>query len=445
MDFVKSLNDNLDSFDTGNPPPKYPSKSNSSSMVSSLIGAGSSLLNGVMGLFTNNANKKENRRQREFAHNEAELQFQRQQQLINQQNEYNSFSNQRKLMEEAGYNPNQFVGNNAGTAVSQGGSAQGAATPGVMPMQSPQFNFAKDIAELKSVESQTRLNNAQALKLTAEAKEIAPNAISSRNLNSALGRNYDYSSESISRSNRLFDSTFDSQVSKFLSDSLNSRWQVLLTKANLWNTFQSMDIDRQTFQYMIEKRWPAEIDEIQSRINVNKASATLSLSSASAALAQASLFRAQESGQKIKNNYDKAVLNSPEYRQAQIDLAVAIAKYNSAHASNEEKGLPYLTTTSNSYNYSGLSVSTSESNTQVTNPVTGEVISSNGRQVSQQVVTDLFHQFEHSNSFTPQSKEELDLLKSYVSAQAALLDRKESDALWRKYHQCEANYYYLFK
>lgn len=93
----------------------------------SIISGGASLLGGIGSMFSRNkANKEnmrftreENQKDRDFNHQEAELSFNRQKQLIDAQNEYNSFANQRKLAEAAGLNPYRLFDNGAsGTAVS---------------------------------------------------------------------------------------------------------------------------------------------------------------------------------------------------------------------------------------------------------------------------------------------------------------------------------------
>lgn len=83
------------------------------SAFSSIVGAASQN-------HANKVNARENQKDRDFQHNEAELSFQRQKQLIDEQNQYNSFSNQRRLAEQAGLNPYRLFGD--------GGSASGIAT-----------------------------------------------------------------------------------------------------------------------------------------------------------------------------------------------------------------------------------------------------------------------------------------------------------------------------
>lgn len=105
----------------------------------SIISGGVSLLGGIGSMFSRNkANKEnmrftseENQKDRDFNHQEAELSFNRQKQLIEAQNEYNSFANQRKLAEAAGLNPYRLFDNGAsGTAVSSGSTDAPQATAG---------------------------------------------------------------------------------------------------------------------------------------------------------------------------------------------------------------------------------------------------------------------------------------------------------------------------
>ena len=74
-----------------------------------MIGSAISAITGAVSQnHANKVNQRENQKDRDFQHKEAELSFQRQKQLIDQQNQYNSYSNQRKLAEQAGLNPNRI-------------------------------------------------------------------------------------------------------------------------------------------------------------------------------------------------------------------------------------------------------------------------------------------------------------------------------------------------
>lgn len=137
--------------------------------LSAGITAGGGLLGNIFGsLFSANQQKKENERNRQFAHNEAELSYERQKSLMNMEASYNSPANQRRLMEEAGYNPNALFGGSYNGTVSSASSAA-QATPGgqsslpgvqmdlsgVAALITAQSNAKKADAETKFYESQT--------------------------------------------------------------------------------------------------------------------------------------------------------------------------------------------------------------------------------------------------------------------------------------------------
>ena len=109
-----------------------------------MIGSAISAITGAVSQnHANKVNQQENQKDRDFQHNEAELSFQRQKQLIDQQNQYNSYSNQRKLAEQAGLNPNRIFDQGAAgiaTSSSSTDSPQASGMPGrsVSPVFSAQ-------------------------------------------------------------------------------------------------------------------------------------------------------------------------------------------------------------------------------------------------------------------------------------------------------------------
>lgn len=135
---------------------------------SALIGGASSLLGSLFGHNSNKANNKltaqENQKNRDFSHDEAELAYQRQRTLIQEERDYNSFANQRKLMQEAGYNPNMFVGGNAGTAVATNSTnAPQASTPSTLSYSNAgDLMAAQNIANIGQSMANIRLINSQA-------------------------------------------------------------------------------------------------------------------------------------------------------------------------------------------------------------------------------------------------------------------------------------------
>lgn len=129
-------------------------------LVGGLLGMGSTAM-------SNAANARENQKNRDFQHDEAELAYQRQRTLIQEQNDYNSYSNQKKLMQDAGYNPYNLVGGTAGTAVSssstnapQAGSAPSHGMQGFDPATiSAIANIGLISAETKKTEAETNKLN----------------------------------------------------------------------------------------------------------------------------------------------------------------------------------------------------------------------------------------------------------------------------------------------
>lgn len=140
--------------------------------IGSVIGSGISAGANVAAVnATNKANIMINRENNQFNHDENTLAFNRQRQLINEQNDYNSFANQRSLMEQAGYNPNNLVGGTAGTAVSSSSTNVGAASAAPSHgMIAPDLSALGNIANIGLTTAQTALLNAQAKKVDSETE-----------------------------------------------------------------------------------------------------------------------------------------------------------------------------------------------------------------------------------------------------------------------------------
>lgn len=127
---------------------------------SALIGAGSSMLGG---LFSNLSNKRENRKNRQFAHDEAVLAHERQLEIMDKQNEWNSPANQRQLLQEGGYNPNALFSGGA-TSISTGASGGAQAS---QPSAIPQQNIVdpQGVASLINAVSDAKLKDKQGKQL----------------------------------------------------------------------------------------------------------------------------------------------------------------------------------------------------------------------------------------------------------------------------------------
>ena len=122
-----------------------------STLGAALVGAGSSVLSGLGNLFGGNLAYKRAQRlqaqQAEYASQAATTAFNRQQQLINEQNAYNDPMASRARLENAGYNP--FLTNLDGSGQQpQAGSAPMASMPEA-PYQAASYgsNFGSDLAQ----------------------------------------------------------------------------------------------------------------------------------------------------------------------------------------------------------------------------------------------------------------------------------------------------------
>lgn len=133
----------------------------------------SSLISGLLGVIsnrqTNQVNQIENQKNRQFQHAEASLSYQRQRQLIQEQNQYNSFGNQKKLMKEAGYNPYNLVSGAAGTAVSSSStSAPQAGSTSAIPNQQLDAGTLGALSDVALKDAQIRNINADTNKKNEE-------------------------------------------------------------------------------------------------------------------------------------------------------------------------------------------------------------------------------------------------------------------------------------
>lgn len=135
-----------------------------------------SLIGGIFGAASqasnNRAIARENEKQRQFSHNEAILAHNRQLSIMDKQNEWNTPENQRKLLQQAGYNPNSLMGSLGTGSISSGasGGAQ-ASAPGAgypSPLLDPSMISAFADAKLK--ESQAKNTDADTEKKNSETR-----------------------------------------------------------------------------------------------------------------------------------------------------------------------------------------------------------------------------------------------------------------------------------
>lgn len=129
------------------------------------VGAAVGAIGSLIGNSQNNtANANLNYENRKWQEKQATVSYERQRQMQAAQNEYNSAPHQRKLLEQAGFNPNSMV-NGGSYSTASNATAPQAGTPSTIPMQSV-------TPELAQIASSFALNMSQARKNNAEAKEV---------------------------------------------------------------------------------------------------------------------------------------------------------------------------------------------------------------------------------------------------------------------------------
>lgn len=339
--------------------------SNSFSMdpLSLVLGGASSLINLFGQHQTNKTNLKINEMNNRFNEAESYKAYMRQRSLIAEQNQYNSYENQRALMEAAGYNPNSLVGGTAGTAVSTGSTSStpaSAASP--LAAQFQKIDLASSYAQLANLQSQRELNEANADKAAADAAATRANTpTGGRNLGDA---NFDLISANVtnlSNQAKLFDSTFDNQV---LNSSLvNSKlsYETDFLKVQYLNLYSRLDMDQQEFEYNMKVRWPAEVEQIVQATKLSKAQCSAAFAQAQLYISQKYLYDAQREGIEINNEYLRKLYSDPAYIKAVKDQAISIARKTAADAVASEKGWPWITIQSGSDSYSAGGYSSSSS------------------------------------------------------------------------------------
>lgn len=127
---------------------------------------GSSLLGGVLGSAAqssaNKVNLQINRENNLFNANQAMLQRNFEERMMREQMKYNSPASQRKMAEEAGFNPLDVYGNIAGVSAGSGASASSASPLGVSPVTALPNAVSSGLsasAEVARLMSETEKNN----------------------------------------------------------------------------------------------------------------------------------------------------------------------------------------------------------------------------------------------------------------------------------------------
>lgn len=134
----------------------------------------------------NEANARENQKNRDFNARQAELAYERQRAIIDANNEYESAKAQRERLEAAGLNPYLMMdGGSAGSATSA--SVTPATSSGSIPMQARRYEFMQNMAmqaaQIANINADTQKKEAEAgLTGKQTAGQEIQNAYSSFNL-----------------------------------------------------------------------------------------------------------------------------------------------------------------------------------------------------------------------------------------------------------------------
>lgn len=346
------------------------SNSSNSSNFSGMFGLIGSGLNAIANIFNQNQINKANmamqNKQLQFNHDEAALAYQRQRSLIAEQNEYNSFSNQRQLMEQAGYNPNSLVGGTAGTAVSSGSTSSSPATGSIgNPAVAAKLDLASVFAQLESLKSQKDLNDANAEKARADADAIRSNTpTNGKNLGDITYYKLSQDADLVNRNVKLFDQTFDDQVryNRFLADLTTEQSRNI--KASTFKLYNDIHLSKSEFKLLIH-RFPYEIGKIVAETQVDIYKAAEALTSSYANECEALYKRSLATGQDIQNSYNRVVLSDRSFIDSVIDKAIYEASLMRFKSENEEDLIPYIgydsessTSSAGAFGVSGSSSST---------------------------------------------------------------------------------------
>lgn len=124
------------------------------------------VVSAVTGAIANDANnkaiKEENAKQRQFSHDEAILAHNRQLEIMDKQNDWNSYTNQRRLLTDAGYNPNALFNSSSTLSASSGASGGAQASAPSIGMPNPTrldigtlSDAALKVAQAKNIDADT--------------------------------------------------------------------------------------------------------------------------------------------------------------------------------------------------------------------------------------------------------------------------------------------------
>lgn len=328
------------------------------------IGAGAAIIGAGIGAASTSSSNAANadimREQNRFNAREAVASRRWSTSMMQYQNWYNSPANQRKLLEEGGFNPYLAYSGIAGTASSSGSAPSGAQASASNSI--PNMPFDGSAAGVNIAQSALAL--AQAKKTNAEANQVDPNAEAfRRSLYARAGLDEQQSNLVISNienmriTNSWLLDSYDVRLNQLSSNLELTKNQSKLfdaqTASALFNLNNILPLEKDKLEKYIKEYMPADILRV-------KAAAKCSYAQAAAAYSNALYTSSLKAGQDIKNDYDRAVLYDDRYREAIVSGAVAethkLAEegdYWYARSISEIEGYPYIIATPFSFSTSG--------------------------------------------------------------------------------------------
>lgn len=217
-----------------------------------------SLIGGLFGKSENDSNNEaiaaENEKNRQFSHDEAVLAHNRQLEIMDKQNAWNSYSNQRKLLQSAGYNPNALF-NSASTLSASSGASGGAQA------SSPSVGYPSAYRFDPGVLSDVVLKFAQAKNIDADTKNI--DADTKKKELDAIGQDLQNSYQKVV--NKFLESNIKLDMDKKDADRALADAQRLAT-----HTSQMLDFDE------LHNLRPNQVAKTIAETNASNSSALLS-------------------------------------------------------------------------------------------------------------------------------------------------------------------------
>lgn len=310
---------------------------------SALGSIGGALVGGLFGKSENDSNNEaiaaENEKNRQFSHDEAILAHNRQLEIMDKQNAWNSYSNQRKLLQSAGYNPNALF-NSASTLSASSGASGGAQAsspsvgfpsayridPGVLSDAVLKF------AQAENVKANTAKTNSetQGQSLMNDYQEMANSVYRDYGrLQAEYNLNKTDADRALSDAQRLLVGTQSSlnydelynmrpkEAANFISDTIMKESQTLLNKAAAAKTDEEREL--LVKQYILATRVAA------STIALNYANATQARANANYMQTQADLWTPDWNVNSPKGIMFRKSFN--DYKNSRVDYQMNRLEY----------------------------------------------------------------------------------------------------------------------